>query len=286
VYLENKLSSHAFSPERVEVVRLLASQAAISLNNAQAIIARTEQERMQHELDIARDVQLNLLPQQSPQSAHFELAHVSQAARQVSGDLYGYFDRPAGGLAITVGDVTGKGMPAALLMSATVIALAGAIEADLSPGQTLTRTDHVLQPFVAAKQNVGICLAYLDQGQMVVANAGAIAPVIRTRAGTQMLLDVGGVPLGTPLSQSWNYESTTIPLAPGDFVILTTDGLVEAMNNAEMLYGFERFEAAVANASTDSAQVMLDSILADVRRFMDQAELHDDLTLIVVKVTA
>lgn len=183
IYLENNLSSHAFTPEWVEVVRLLATQAAISITNAQAVVARTEQERVQRELEIARDVQLSLLPQETPRYPHFDIAQTSQSARQVSGDLYGYYQRSNGSLAVAVGDVTGKGMPAALLMSAAVVALTGAIEADLSPAETLTRTDRVLQPFMASRQNVGICLAYLDQGQMCVANAGAIAPIVRNKVG-------------------------------------------------------------------------------------------------------
>ncbi len=285
IYLENNLSSHAFTPERVEVVRLLATQAAISISNAQAIVARTEQERVQRELEIAREVQLSLLPQQTPRYPHFELAQISQAARQVSGDLYGYYQRPNGGLAIAVGDVTGKGMPAALLMGAAVVALTGAIEADLAPGDTLTRTDRVLQPFIASRQNVGLCLAYFDPGQMCVSNAGAISPVVRTENGTQMLLDIGGLPLGTHLSGQFPYQSTSFPLTANDFVILTTDGLVEATNPAGQMYGFDRFEAAVAAGPTTSAQAMLDYLLADWRGFIAQTEQQDDLTMVVVRVS-
>jgi predicted ATPase/serine phosphatase RsbU (regulator of sigma subunit) len=285
IYLENNLSSHAFTPERVEVVRLLATQAAISITNAQAIVARTEQERVRRELEIAREVQLSLLPQQTPHYPHFELAQISQAARQVSGDLYGYYQRPNGGLAVAVGDVTGKGMPAALLMGATVVALAGAIEADLSPGDTLTRTDRVLQPFIASRQNVGLCLAYFDSGQMCVANAGAISPVVRNKNGTQMLLDIGGLPLGTHLASQFSYQSTSFPLTTNDFVILTTDGLVEATNSAGQLYGFDRFEAAVSAGPTVSAHAMLDYLMADWRRFTGQTEQQDDLTMVVVRVS-
>lgn len=285
IYLENNLSSHAFTPERVEVVRLLATQAAISINNAQAIVARTEQERVQRELEIARDVQLSLLPQQAPHYPHFEIAQTSYPARQVSGDLYGYFQRPKGGLAVAVGDVTGKGMPAALLMGATVVALSGAIEADLSPGETLIRTDRVLQPFISSKQNVGLCLAYFEPGQMWVANAGAIAPIVRNKEETRMWLEVGGLPLGTHLSGHFGYDNTSIQLTLNDIVILTTDGLVEATNAQGQMYGFERFEAAVATGPTDSASAMLDHLLANWRSFIGQTEQQDDLTMVVIRVS-
>jgi predicted ATPase/serine phosphatase RsbU (regulator of sigma subunit) len=285
IYLENNLSSRAFTPERVEVVRLLATQAAISITNAQAVVARTEQERVQRELEIAHEVQLSLLPQQTPRYPPFEIAQTSRAARQVSGDLYGYYHRPNGGLAIAVGDVTGKGMPAALLMGATVVALAGAIEADLSPGETLVRTDRVLQPYIASRQNVGICLAYFDPGQMQVANAGAIAPIVRNKEGTHMLVEIGGLPLGTHLSGQFPYENATFQLISADFVILTTDGLIEATDPTGQMYGFERFEAAIAAGPGESAQAMLDYLLADWRDFVGHTEQQDDLTVVVVKVT-
>ncbi|NJN96166.1 MAG: SpoIIE family protein phosphatase [Anaerolineales bacterium] len=285
IYLENNLNSHAFTSERVEVVRLLATQAAISISNAQAIVALAEQERVQHELRIARDVQLSLLPQQAPHYPHFEITQSSYPARQVSGDLYGYYQRPQGGLAVAVGDVTGKGMPAALLMSAAVVALAGAIEADLSPAETLTRTDRVLQPFLDTRQNVGLCLAYFEPGRLHVANAGAIAPIVRDKEGTRMLLEVGGLPLGTHLSGQFPYENTVIPLAANDIVILTTDGLVEATNAAGKMYNFDRFEAAIAAGPTHSAQAMLDHLLAEWRSFVGQTEQQDDLTIVVVRVT-
>lgn len=285
IYLENNLNSHAFTPERVEVVRLLATQAAISISNAQAIVALAEQERVQHELHIAREVQLSLLPQQTPRYPHFEVTQSSYPARQVSGDLYGYYQRPQGGLAIAVGDVTGKGMPAALLMGAAVVALAGAIEADLSPAETLTRTDRVLQPFLDTRQNVGLCLAYFDPGQMRVANAGAIAPIVRNKEGTRMLLEVGGLPLGTHLSGQFPYENSVIPLAANDIIILTTDGLVEATNAAGEMYNFDRFEAAIAAGPTHSAQAMLDHLLAAWRSFVGQTEQQDDLTVVVVRVS-
>lgn len=285
IYLENNLNSHAFTPERVEVVRLLATQAAISISNAQAIVALAEQQRVQHELQIARDVQLSLLPQEPPRYPHFEIIQSSYPARQVSGDLYGYYHRPQGGLAVAVGDVTGKGMPAALLMGAAVVALAGAIEADLSPAETLTRTNRVLQPFLDTRQNVGLCLAYFEPGRMHVANAGAIAPIVRTKEGTRMLLEVGGLPLGTHLSGQFPYEDSVVSLVANDIVILTTDGLVEATNAAGKMYNFDRFEASIAAGPTHSAQAMLDHLLADWRSFVGQTEQQDDLTIVVVRVT-
>ncbi len=166
-----------------------------------------------------------------------------------------------------------------------MVALAGAIEADLSPAGTLIRTNRVLQPFLDTRQNVGLCLAYFEPGRMHVANAGAIAPIVRTKAETRMLLEVGGLPLGTHLSRQFQYEDSVIPLAVNDIIILTTDGLVEATNAAGKMYNFDRFEASIAAGPTHSAQAMLDHLLADWRSFVGQTEQQDDLTIVVVRVT-
>lgn len=285
IYLENNLSSHAFTPGRVEVVRLLASQAAISITNAQAIVARTEQERVQRELDIAYDVQRRMLPAKTPSHPNFDIVAISHPARRVSGDFYGFHQRPNGELVAGVGDVSGKGMPAALLMGAAVVAMTGAIEADLSPAEALKRINRVLQPHIISRQNVAVCLAYLEKNQVCLANAGVISPVLRTPSRTEMLLDVGGLPLGTHLSDELPYEETMIALSPGDLLVITSDGVVEATNARDEMYGFERFEAAIAAGPTNSAQAMLDYLLADLRAFVGKAEQHDDITVVIIRMT-
>ncbi len=284
IYLENNLSSYAFTSERVEVVRLLASQAAISITNAQAIAARSEQERVQRELAIAHDVQRSMLPARTPAYPNFDIAAISQAAREMSGDLYGYYQRPGGELAVAVGDVSGKGMPAALLMSASVIALTGAIEADLSPSKALTRTHRVLQPHIFGQQNVAICLAYLEDKRVCLANAGVISPILRTRTDTQILLDVGGLPLGTHLSDQLPYVEKMLQLSPGDLLVLSTDGVVEATNAQNEMYGFNRFKATIASGPTDNAQAVLDYLMADLQSFVDEAEQHDDIAVVVIRM--
>lgn len=282
IYLENNLSTHAFTTERVEVVRLLATQAAISITNSQAIAARSEQERVQRELEIAHEVQQRMLPHAPPHDPDFEIAGASLAARQVSGDLYGYYQRPNGGLAVAVGDVTGKGMPAALLMGAAVVALAGAIEADLSPGPTLARAHRVLRPYGGPGQNVAICLAFLDGPRVRIANAGAVAPVVRSYGQVQML-DLGGLPLGTPLSDHRPYREATLLLTPGDLVVLCSDGLIEATSASGERFGFERFEATIASGPASSAEAMLRHLMDAVAAFGDAAELHDDITALVIR---
>jgi LacI family transcriptional regulator len=234
------------------------------------------------ELDAARSVQLSLLPRRAPLSSEYDIAGATRAARQVGGDLYGYYERPDGALAIALGDVAGKGLPAALLMSACVTALGGVIPAGLAPGLTLSQLHQVLQPSVGPGQNAAVCLVYLDGGIARVANAGSIAPFVCTEAGVRGV-EVGGLPLGTPLSALRAYEEAELHLAPGDLLVLVSDGIVEAMNERREMYGFGRLERTLAAGPRTSAEAMLGHLLADVGVFAGDTEAHDDMAIVVVR---
>jgi DNA-binding LacI/PurR family transcriptional regulator len=234
------------------------------------------------ELDAARSVQLSLLPRQAPHSEDYDIAGATRPARQVGGDLYGYYVRPSGALALALGDVAGKGMPAALLMSACATALAGTIPVGLAPSLTLSQIHQMLQPSVGRGQNAAVCLVYLDGPRIRIANAGAVAPLVRSTGGVRMI-DIGGLPLGTPLSAARPYREVEEPLAPGDMLILSSDGIVEAMNHQGEMYGFGRFEAAIASGPTHSAQALLAHLFAEVAAFVGDAEMHDDMAIVVAR---
>jgi hypothetical protein len=257
----------------------LDDQLLRSINTYRSITVLNETRR---ELDAARSVQLSLLPRQSPASERYDVAGATRAARQVGGDLYGYYTRAGGDLALALGDVAGKGMPAALLMSACATALAGAIPNGLPPGRTLAQIHLMLLPSIGHGQNAAICLAYLDGPRVRIANAGAVAPMALDRDGVRVV-DVGGLPLGTPLSGLLPYAEVELQLAPGDMLILSSDGIVEAINQAGELYGFERFLAAIDCGPRESAQRMLAHLFDAVAAFSGESEMHDDMAIVVAR---
>jgi serine phosphatase RsbU (regulator of sigma subunit) len=167
-------------------------------------------------------------------------------------------------------------------MSACVTALAGVIPAGLAPSLTLSQIHQVLQPSVGHAQNAAVCLAYLDGPRVRLANAGAIAPMVRTATGVRAV-DVGGLPLGTPLSELFSYREVELRLEPGDLLILSSDGIVEAMNERREMYGFERFSQALARGPRESAQAMMAHLFADVAVFTGEAEVHDDMAVVVAR---
>jgi sigma-B regulation protein RsbU (phosphoserine phosphatase) len=257
----------------------LDDQLLRSINTYRSIAVLTE---TLQELDAARSVQLSLLPAEAPASEHYEIAGATRAARQVGGDLYGYYARRGGELVLALGDVAGKGMPAALLMSACATALAGTVQAGLSPGPTLVQIHRMLQPSVGRGQNAAICLAYLDGARVRIANAGAVAPILVDEQGAR-LVEVGGLPLGTPLSGLRPYAEVELHLPPGAVLVLSSDGIIEAMDESGALFGFERLLAVLADAPRHSAQSMLDHLFAAVAAFIGEAEIHDDMALVVAR---
>jgi serine phosphatase RsbU (regulator of sigma subunit) len=140
----------------------------------------------------------------------------------------------------------------------------------------------VVQPYMAQGQTAGVCLAYLDGAHVRLANAGAIAPLLRDDAGTRVL-ELGGLPLGTPLSGRAPYAELALRLTPGDLLILSTDGIVEAADARGELYGFERFRSAIAAGSAGSAGDLLAHLFADVTAFASEREMRDDMTIVVVR---
>jgi serine phosphatase RsbU (regulator of sigma subunit) len=165
-------------------------------------------------------------------------------------------------------------------MSACTTALAGTIPAGLSPSLTLSQIHSVLRPSVGHGQNAAICLAYLDGPLVRVSNAGSVAPIVR-RGDTVKLIEVGGLPLGTPLSHLLPYHEVEEQLDPGDMLILCSDGIVEAKSETGELYGFERFLEAIGRGPIENAQLMLAHLFADVSRFAGEAEMHDDMAMVV-----
>lgn len=257
----------------------LDNQLLRAINTYRSITVLHETRR---ELDAARSVQLSLLPRQAPFSESYDVAGATRTARQVGGDLYGYYARAGGGLVLALGDVAGKGMPAALLMSACATALAGTIQSGMPPGRTLEQIHQMLLPSVGRGQNAAICLAYLDGSQVRIANAGAVAPIVCEQSGVR-IVEVGGLPLGTPLSGMLPYREVVLHLAPGDLLILSSDGIVEAMDAAGELYGFDRFLAAISDGPHDSAEEMLAHLFAQVAAFGGESELHDDMAIVVAR---
>ncbi len=246
-----------------------------------------EQAALQREMTLARNIQLSLLPQALPAIPGIDVAALSLPAREVGGDLYACYELPPDSYALAIGDVTDKGIPAALYMavSTTLLAAKAAFMPDVA--QLLGQMNVALYPYMARnRMNVALCYARLERagGQYTahIANAGMVAPILK-RGAQCGYLDIGGVPLGTVCDAS-PYQVLELPLQAGDVLVLSSDGIVEAMDEAGQLYGFERLLARVQSAPPCSALELQGQILSGARDFAGKAEQHDDMTLVILVV--
>ncbi len=278
-----------YNEDDAQTVFAFASQVAVALENAR--LYEYEMKEIAREMEIARQIQVSLLPLDAPKLLGLDIADISQPARQVGGDFYNYFVFSGDKLGLAVGDVSGKGMQAALMMALAFGLLTNEVRRELAPAVFLSRLNEKLWPYTQ-RNKMNTALAYMvleppeneDAGwwDLQVANAGVVSPLVRYSDGTVEWLNIGGLPLGT--MQDAQYVGVRHPLSPGDMVILSSDGVVEAMNEEGELYGFERLTECVANAPRRGAWDILEWVLNDARDFVGDAEMHDDLTLIVVLV--
>ena len=244
-----------------------------------------QNERLRHGLALARDIQVGLLPNKAPWSNEVIAVYArSIPAYEVGGDFYTYLALAGGRAAVAIGDISGKGIGAALLMALTSSAVETQGRQIEHPAQVLTALDRLLAPRLRANHmNAALLFAVIDPHNRTlrVANAGMIAPVLVTSKGSYFV-DAHGLPLGS--FPGVTYQDVSITLNPGDSLLLLSDGVVEAHNAKGELFGFERLEATVDEAEpAGDVRALVELVLDRVQAFAGQTEQHDDITMVAVR---
>ncbi len=278
----NSGQPNRFGPDDEELAEAFADQACVAIENARAHQMQIRQ--YESELETAHAIQTSLLPSEVPPMPQIEIAAQSFPARHVSGDYYQYLPLPDGRLGVAVGDVSGKGIPAALLMAVITTALREEVLRQPSPAALLTtlNTD-LLDRMQVNHMNSALLVAIFDPRtrHVEIANGGMVQPYVRTDAGWEFV-PVGGYPLGA--SGRSNYSSKTVTLAPGAMLLFISDGVIEAQNHAGEFYGFERLEALLNTLPPDlSSSALVDCILQSVHDYLQGLEAQDDVTVVVMK---
>ena len=254
-------------------------------------LSQKEQKRLRQELDDARQMQTGLLPETAPSVPGFEIYGFSQPAREVGGDFYDYLTLDANLICIALADVSDKGLRAAMNAVMTNGMLYEAAKSEQSAAGARGRAPLLLNALNAGLcsrlqhlTNVAFALFILDPQTrtLTYANAGQPLPLVKRQEDVWEAELIGGLPLGS--MADYAYEENTIELQSGDCVILYTDGISEAINEAEEIYGEQRLIEAIRQADMDiSAEEMINRILQDVMAFIGRAEQYDDMTLVVVR---
>lgn len=283
--LNSKRSEQEYSSDDRQLISMLAAQVAPTVRVAQLVQQQQkellERERMDQEMRLARLIQHTLLPQAPPDMPGWKLAIHYQPARAVGGDFYDFFPLPDGRIVISIGDVTDKGVPAALVMASTRAILRGAARRMLPPGEALARTNELLLPEIPRHMFVTCLYAILDPrtGVFQFANAGHNLPV-GCHNGSVRELRATGMPLG--LLEDMEYEEHTATIRPGECLLLYSDGLVEAHNPQGSLFGFDRLHQKMATFFRQGG-TLVDYLLNDLKSFTGEDwEQEDDVTLLTL----
>ena len=270
-----------FQAEDLEVLASVASQAANAIDNANLHENLVRQRTLERDLLLARQVQRELLPVAPPQVAGYHFFDFYEPARAVGGDYYDYITLPDGRLAVVLGDVSGKGMAAALVMAKLTGQVAYCLASEASTGGAMRRLNDTFRRNGWEDRFVTFLVAVLDpaRNEMVLANAGHPAPFVKRAAGMVEAVgeDETGIPLG--VDPDFQYEECTVPLAPGDAVLMFTDGISEAMNAQDELYGLARLSDRLRTADCEPA-CLGKLVLDDVRKFAGGHPQSDDMCVV------
>lgn len=285
INLGPRLSEQEYSTDDRKLLDDLVTQAAPAVRVAQ--LARQQQaearerERLKQELHVARLIQQTLLPKELPDITGYEVAAYYQPAREVGGDFYDFIYFEDGRIGLIIGDVTDKGVPAALLMATTRTLLRAAAERLAAPGQVLERVNNLLYPDIPPRMFVTCLYAVLDPetGHLQYANAGHDLPYCR-REDSVDELRATGMPLG--LMPGMTYEEKKIIVAPGETVLFYSDGLAEAHNPQGEMFGFPRLQALMAEHPGGAP--LVNYLLEKLTDFTGpDREQEDDVTLMTLQ---
>jgi sigma-B regulation protein RsbU (phosphoserine phosphatase) len=273
-----------FNDTHERMITTLAAQVAIAIENARLYQAVSRQEQqLERDMVMAREVQLRLLPSVAPEHAHAEMAVRFLPARTIGGDLYDFVDYGPGRTAIVMGDVSGKAAPAALFAALVSGIMRSAAQQRPAPARMLALLNDALQERRLESQYVTMLFALWDDENRTlrVANSGAVQPVF-CRSGQLVTVRAEGFPLG--LFPDVTYEEFSVATQPGDAIVLVSDGILDAENEQREMYGQEQLAAMLCSCRDKPAQQIADAILADVARFQNGHERFDDETIIVLRV--
>jgi serine phosphatase RsbU (regulator of sigma subunit) len=265
----------------------LAFIGAVAIEHSRLFKEALVKLRMEKDLSMARDVQTSMLPATCPQIAGFQIAASSISAREVGGDFYDFIEMGKDKAGMIIGDVTGKSVSGALVMSASRSVFRMLSEEELTVSERMIRANQRLKKDVKTGMFVALLFAVLNSANrtLTLCSAGQTQPIhLSVKTGEAKLIQTEGdtIPLG--ILEDANYQETEIQLAPGDRLLFYTDGIVEAMNKQEEIFGFERLLEVVQRSKSMDADSLLKEVLNQVNQFTGGASQHDDLTAIVISV--
>ena len=286
--LARRHGSIPFSDAKLEVFQAILEQSAFALFNQAIHLAAGEKHAMDHDLQIAREIQKILLPSDAPDLPGFEISGLNLPARTLSGDYFDYLPVDDDHIGIAIADVSGKGVPASLIMAMCRSALRSQSRGERSPAAVLKAVNRQLYPDM--KEDMFISMAYMvlnrNTGQALLARAGHDAPLLyRAASATIECINPKGMAVGIDSGGVFDRFCSDFPLTmnQGDLLLLYTDGLTETLDDEGSEFGVPRLSAELLESAGKGAGEMLGRLASSVRSFAGNQPQHDDITLIALR---
>lgn len=286
--LANGPMGRPFTATDFDIFKSIAEQSAFALYNAVIYSEVNEKKTMDRDLEIARDIQRILLPASAPDIRGFEIVGINIPARQVSGDYYDYIRIDDHHYGIVIADVSGKGVPASLIMAMCRSVLRSQAPGDPSAAGVLRQVNRQLFPDMKEDMFISMCYVIIDHaaGEVSLARAGHDAPLLYTAADRKVTrLNPPGMALGVDSGSVFDrlMRNSNVPLSSGDCLILYTDGVTEALDANGMEYGMEKLHLAIQASAPEGAAAVVKRLTDDLRAFIGNHPQNDDVTLIVLR---
>jgi len=281
LYLDSREKGTLLSSATRSALETLAGEASVAIENARLVRERMEKARLEHEMRVAAEIQQALLPKPLSGFRFVEAAAASIPCRSIGGDFFDYLDQAGNAFGFTLGDVAGKGPPAALMSALMQGMFASQVQYADSPAEVVTNVNKALCRRGLESRFVTLMFGVMSaDGTLTYCNAGHNPPFVVGKNGARRL-EAGGPVVG--LLEFAPYDQESVKLEPGDAVIVFSDGVSEAMNSQAEEFGDDRLLAAVNEAGLTSAPVLVDRVIGAVRAFTRGAAQSDDITCMVIR---
>ena len=284
VALSSKASGYSYNYEDITTLNILGNQLVTAITNARLYEESLEKQRLEREMAMARQIQKDLLPNKLPFGDNFEFAAFTEPARDVGGDYFDFLRTDRGTIGVVIADASGKGMPAALLVSQLQATLRSEVRFKQSLSDMIASANYLVATSTSPEKFVTLFYGELDRRnlQFCYCNAGHNYPFVIRKDGKIEYFREGGLLVGA--FQSARYECETYQLAPGDVVFFYTDGLNEAHDSGDEEYGEERLLEFVKSKRHLPPQKLTETVISEVRNFAAGEANEDDMTIVVLKI--
>lgn len=285
VYNKSGEKDSVFTESDQRLLAIIAAQSAQVVENARLYEDEEAYRTMRRELELASTIQKKMLPSKAPETEGFSIAGKNVTAHEVGGDYFDFIEMDNNRLAICLGDISGKGLPASLLMTNLQAILRGQTYHLIHPGEILKHANNQLYQSTSAEKFATLFLAIIDRSKNTIhySSAGHDYPYVMRKNGRYERLTIGGLPLG--MISDMEYEEEFIELDVGEFLFVFSDGVTDVSNSDKEMYGEERLVQLLTNSleNDDSSDTMINNVVDSCINHCGNAKLFDDITALAIK---